>query len=323
MANNVSTALKYNDKTFFLPVRIDLVNKETNELLSIDKDGSITQPQRQLSLPENKDSLIKQTLYVKEKFNGSDTAYHELSMVNSSLPCWSALHKVSKQIDSICDIYGIPGPILGVQQSLKERLQLWLQQLIKKNPSIKDDPCIRVKITGDGTHVSRSMHILVIAFTIWDGSENSNSPGGNHVLALLNAQEKYELLSAALKGIARDIESIKFLTIDRQNFNIKFYFCADMKYLAICAGIQAANAKFSCVWCKCPAEQRHDTSKSWCTIEDGARTIEEIKQLALVNNKDLKYGCIHQPLFPSIPIDHIIPDILFLFLRISDILINF
>ena len=95
-----------------------------------------------------------------------------------------------------------------------------------------------------------------------------------------------------------------------------------MKYLAICAGIQAANAKFLCVWCKCQAEQRHATSKSWCTIEDGARTIDEIKQLALVNNKNLKYSCIHQPLFPSIPIDHIIPDILHLFLRISDILIK-
>ena len=75
------------------------------------------------------------------------------------------------------------------------------------------------------------------------------------------------------------------------------------------------------MWYKCPAEQRHDTLKSWCTIQDGAKTIDEIKQLALVNNKNLKYSCIHQPLFPSIPIDHIIPDILHLFLRISDILI--
>ena len=71
----MNTTLKFTDKTFFQPVRIDLVNKKTNELLSIDKDGSITQPQRQLSLPENKDDLIKQTLYVKEKFNVPDTAY--------------------------------------------------------------------------------------------------------------------------------------------------------------------------------------------------------------------------------------------------------
>ena len=65
--------------------------------------------------------------------------------------------------------------------------------------------CIRVKITGDGTQISRSMHILVIAFTISNESENPNSPGGNHVIALLNSQEKYEYLSEAVKDIASDI----------------------------------------------------------------------------------------------------------------------
>ena len=37
-----STALKFTDNTFFQPVRIDLVNKESNELPLGDKDGSIT-----------------------------------------------------------------------------------------------------------------------------------------------------------------------------------------------------------------------------------------------------------------------------------------
>lgn len=35
-----------------------------------------------------------------------------------------------------------------------------------------------------------------------------------------------------------------------------------------------------------------------------------------------KYSCARQPLFPSIPIVHVIPDILHLFLRICDALIN-
>ena len=71
-----------------------------------------------------------------------------------------------------------------------------------------------------------------------------------------------------------------------------------------------------------PSEDRHDTSKSWCTVEDGYRTIEEIQCLCQKKKTDLKFGCIQQPLFPSIPIDHVIPDILHLFLRISDTLTN-
>ena len=97
--------------------------------------------------------------------------------------------------------------------------------VVKKKPSIKDNTCIWVKITVDGTQVSRSMHILVIAFTILDGSENPNSPGGNHIIALLNSQEKYKYLSEAVKDITSDIKSIKTLTIDGQNFNINFFVC--------------------------------------------------------------------------------------------------
>ena len=40
------------------------------------------------------------------------------------------------------------------------------------------------------------------------------------------------------------------------------------------------------------------------------------------NTTNEKYECIRQPIFPSIPIDHIIPDVLHLFLKISDVLIN-
>ena len=41
---------------------------------------------------ENKD-IIKQTLYVKEKLNISDKAYHKLSIVNPSLPHLSNLKR--------------------------------------------------------------------------------------------------------------------------------------------------------------------------------------------------------------------------------------
>ena len=198
---------------------------------------------------------------------------------------------------------------MDIQQSLKQRLTVRLENLVKKFPNIKDEPYVVVKITGDGTKVSRSMHILVIAFTILDGSENSNSPNGNHVIAMLNAQESYEHLSVAMKDIAEEVNLIKSIDIDGHKYNIKFYLGADMKYLAICLGIQAANSTYACIWCKYPANERHDSSKSWHTIANGARTIEEIQKLSLTKKKDSKYGCIHEPIFLSIPIDHVIPDI--------------
>ena len=289
-------------------------------MLLILQDGSITSTQPQ-PLSENRDTINKQTLYVKEKFNIFDKAYHELSMVHPSLPRWSTLNKISKDMDCNSTIFPTPGPILGIQQSLKNRLTIRLEHMVKINPSLKNESTVKVKITGDGTQVSRSMHVLVLVFTSLDGNENPNSPSGNHVIAMFNAAEKYEYLSGAVKNIANEIQSTQSITIDGHEFNIEFYLGADIKYLEICLGIKAANAKYSCIWCKCPADERHDTSQSWSSVEDGGRTMEEIQCLALGKSTQ-KYGCIHQPLFPIIPLNRVIPDILHLFLRITDILIN-
>lgn len=35
----------------------------------------------------------------------------------------------------------------------------------------------------------------------------------------------------------------------------------DLKFLALVCGINAANATYSCVWCKCPAEEHFDMEK--------------------------------------------------------------
>ena len=44
---------------------------------------------------------------------------------------------------------------------------------------------------------------------------------------------------------------------------------------------------------------------------------EQLMTLFLV-----KFGCIHPPLFLNVAIDHVIPDILHLYLRITDVLFN-
>ena len=66
-----------------------------------------------------------------------------------------------------------------------------------------------------------------------------------------------------------------------------FFFGADWKFLALCTGIEAANARYSCIWCKCPSEDRYDIRKTWSfkNIEEGARTIEEIQRLSALSKK--------------------------------------
>ena len=67
-------------------------------------------------------------------------------------------------------------------------------------------------------------------------------------------------------------------------------------------GLGRENEDYACVWCKCPGEQRWDTSKTW-SINDpkfGARTVAEIARFSTGK----KLNCKAQPLFDFIPMDH-------------------
>ena len=96
-----------------------MLNKDTNELMSINHNGSL-QKLKEQPPPENKGLVVKKNTYVKEKFNVSDKACHELLMIHPPLPCWSTINKAAKEIDSHCDIFPTPGSIIGVQQSLRK-----------------------------------------------------------------------------------------------------------------------------------------------------------------------------------------------------------
>ena len=137
---------------------------------------------------------------------------------------------------------------------LKERLKKQLETLVQVNPSIAENANICVKITGDGTCISCSMHVIVIAFTVIKDGENSNSPRGNHTIALLNAGEDYDQLSESLEDIQDEIKQLKSITVDDVAYTIEFFIGADWKFLALCVGIEAANAKYSCIWCICQSD---------------------------------------------------------------------
>ena len=225
-------------------------------------------------------------------------------------------------------IEAVPGNAIGVQQSLEKKLTERLQHLLSCDVNLQGIRKIQVKITGDGTYVSHSMHILVIAFTIVNvkGEEFPNSTRGNHVLALINTTEDYKHLEVAVSELSVEVQKTNAIKINDTTFEIEHCLGGDWKFLAICLGIKAANACYSCIWCKCPSTDRYDLNKQWSIsdVSKDAKTIEEIQNLSkLAKKRNVEtFGCIRPPLFSSIAIDHVIPDILHLFLRICDVLIN-
>ena len=87
-------------------------------------------------------------------------------------------------------------------------------------------------------------------------------------------------------------------------------------------GIDSASSTYTCIWCKCPSLERHDSSQTW-SISDtkqGARTIEE--NIKIAGSKRKQFNVSHEPIFKQIPLSHVIVDNLHMFLRVADTLID-
>ena len=193
-----------------------MVNKSTKEVINVECSGTD-------NVMGNVTSSIEKILYVKERFNVSDVAYHELAQLNLALPRQSELAKVSKNLNAEYQIMPTPGQTVGVQQSIVERLSIRLRYIQKNSPSFARKKSIRIKITGDGTVISRSMHLVVIAFSLLHEDENPNSPNGNHAIALLQTTENYDNMSAALVKVTEDIKTMQSITVNDILFSVEFF----------------------------------------------------------------------------------------------------
>ena len=107
----------------FEATAVSFKNKETRELLTVTYpcDGHTAECSTSNQLQrddESEKSLTDMLLYVKEKYGISDKAYHELSMLASSMPRSCELKKRQLELNDQFVISPTPDGTIGVQQSL-------------------------------------------------------------------------------------------------------------------------------------------------------------------------------------------------------------
>ena len=145
------------------------------------------------------------------------------------------------------------------------------------------------------------------------------SSRGNHTITVLNVPEDYEKLAIALRDVIAEVKTLTFITIGNDKYEIEYFLCSDSKFLAI---VCAVNSTYACVWCKCPAANRYDM-EMWSVSEadQGTRSVAGITQCCTKSNKQ-RFNCAHPPLFSTISITHVVPDILHMYLRVTDVLFD-
>lgn len=100
--------------------KIELENEVSGNVEEIQVEDLLGTPQG----PATQDDfdIINMLVYVKDAYNVSGQAYHELTQICQSMPRHYHLKRRIKELNSLWKIWPTPHNTCGVQQSLKDRL---------------------------------------------------------------------------------------------------------------------------------------------------------------------------------------------------------
>ena len=226
------------------------------------------------------EATINKFLYAKDKFNVSNEAYHEIAMINEDLPRSHVIKSKAKELNSFFDIKAVERGVEGYQQSIRGVLTLILDHYHKLMTNESFQTTIRVKLSGDGTWIGNKLHVINFTFTLPD-FPCAKSADGNVLLAIFKGSENYQYLQNALRDIINETMEFTSVSLQGKIYQIDYYIGGDLKFLNIICGIDSCASKYSCIWCKCPSDQRYDTTRTWSMVDvkkGGARTVKEIEE---------------------------------------------
>lgn len=269
---------------------------------------------------------VNNLLFYKDKHSISDVAYDDLKkMCHLDIPSIFKLKQRRSEINSMFQIYENE---MGVYVSLKDKLLLRLQNYYDNNQDefLGEERTLHIKLGADGTNIGRNLKLLNFTFTIINEGAKAKTANGNYTIGIFEIEnENYEAITKCFKELIDEFRHIEHITLNEKRINLVFYYAADWKMLAQSLGLQSANSKYPCIWCKCCKDEFYDIEKEWSitNVNKGCRTYEEHIRTINQNSKELKFGYFREPIFKDIiPISRYIIDMLHLYLRISDNLLN-
>ena len=209
-----------------------------------------------------------------------------------------------------------------------------LINLHETNPSIFENERIKVKLSADGTNISRNIKILNVIFSIINENIKAATASGSYLFALAPYEkENYDQISPLMSKTWDFIKGLSHVEINNVIKYIDLFVCADYKMNLNLAGLKMANSLEPCLYCTASKRHLHELGEKrkvivnvTLTVLDNGKMIceifdEDFNDLALYdyieNENDSRW--IHSDkMLIKLPINRFIIDLLHLFLRVSD-----
>lgn len=152
-------------------------------------------------------------------------------------------------------------PVLKIKEQISRLLD---------SEVIKSGEKIWVKISADGTNISRNVTLINMVLNIINERARAASASGCYRVGMFKIEdENYESVKKwlpviwdkikeldrifydkAAKRVLRDDESVYPINQNTEVFEIEYFFSADWKMMAIILGINNANSTFPCLFCE-------------------------------------------------------------------------
>jgi hypothetical protein len=120
------------------------------------------------SVPSDDIERMKEILFILDKLKISENAYHEIVMKTGDLPKLHSIINLKEKTNNTFAINRTPGNIPGAYVSLRSELTD-----IIKNRTTNHEEKLQIKISGDGTKVTRISNFILISFSILSAEQLS------------------------------------------------------------------------------------------------------------------------------------------------------
>ena len=151
----------------FTATKVEVFNTDTEQYHTfnlIDEEQMQQSDTEANEITDTRADDINYWIYIKDKFNISNDAWHEMALRCKTIPntykqerilsCYKTTHKIN-ELNQQWKIRNTPGQAEGVQISFKESLEEQIVNLQRKGDLEGDT--IGVKISGDGTSIGKRL----------------------------------------------------------------------------------------------------------------------------------------------------------------------
>jgi hypothetical protein len=272
------------------------------------------------------------SLYTKDFLRISDHGFSFLKkQLDISIPSIHVIKKMRGIINKNFDIQKLgDGCIVDPKRVIIDKII----KLHEKSPSIFENERIKVKLSADGTNISKNIKILNVIFSIINEDLKAATASGSYLFALAPYEkENYDQIAPLMSRTWDLIKGLSNVEINNVVKYIDLFVCADYKMNLNLAGLKMANSLEPCLYCTASKRHLHKladkrkvmVNATLTKLENGKKICEILDEdfydIALydyiIDENDSQW--IHSDkMLIKLPINRFIIDLLHLFLRISD-----